>query len=131
MLQDYYEKCMYESPQACHDYIGYVSNLEDNDAYKDEYTHHKWGQLFGRVEYYSRDNLDSLVGLKQEVKNQFQNGITYFRKWGDRLFNGTIRWNQGRNCVTKKNESSSMATSAVYSLSLILITEPTRRNDIS
>jgi len=103
MLQDYYNKCQYESPQECHDYIGYVSNLEDNALYKDEYTHHKWGQLFGRVEYYSRDNLDSLVGLKQEVKNQFQNGITYFRKWGDRLFNGTIRWNQGRNCVTTKN----------------------------
>ena len=112
LLQEYNNLCVGDTPQACHDYIGYKSNLSeptgDDDrtvyeTYKHEYTRHKWGQLFGRVEYYSRDNLDSLVGLKEEVKKNFPDGITYFRKWGDRNWNGNIIWNQGRNCVTKKN----------------------------
>ena len=68
--------------------IGYTTTSED----KDEIEKQVWGQLFGRVEYYPQEKLS----YKKAVNDQFPNGITFFRKWGERISrNNTINWSKG------------------------------------
>lgn len=67
--------------------IGYTTTSEN----KAEIEKQVWGQLFGRVEYYPQE----MLSYKKAVKKEFPNGITFFRKWGERTWNGTINWNKG------------------------------------
>ncbi len=84
-LRDYRIKCEDPSPKVVNEFLGYTTTNED----KTEIENQKWGQLFGRVEYYPYDQLS----YKADVNNEFPNGITFFRKWGSRIsHNNTISW---------------------------------------
>jgi len=88
-LRDYRIKCEEPSPKVVNEFLGYTTTSED----KTEIENQKWGQLFGRVEYYPYDQLS----YKADVNNQFPDGITFFRKWGSRL-----HWNNKDGCFIVK-----------------------------
>jgi len=74
-----------QSPKAVNEFLNYTTTNED----KTEIEKQIWGQLFGRVEYYPYDQLS----YREDVNNEFPNGITFFRKWGSRIsHNNTISW---------------------------------------
>jgi len=84
LLGDYKTNCETQPAEAVNKAIQYTTTHED----KTEIQKQIWGQLFGRVEYYSYDDLS----YKESVRAQFPNGITFFRKWGARLWNNNISW---------------------------------------
>jgi hypothetical protein len=85
LLDEYKNTCISQSPKVVNEFLEYTVTGDD----KTELETLKWGQLFGRVEYYSHDKLL----YKKEVNDQFQNGITFFRKWGVKQnWNDQITW---------------------------------------